>query len=218
MGKLKKYLHIILALILAAGGGMAGWWFINSNTPTEKVVVTQGNLAVGTVISPSHVTTKLVAKSVMPPNTITKPEEVVGKTLTMSVLGDEILRKEHIITGKGSLNARLATIAPGRVAVDLPPESAQGLKGLEIGDIVNIYGEVGIAGPDGKGATAVEKVATGSIILYAPRTDKTDSIKSSKNEAIIIACDPNEEQKIADVLTRGKKVSVFLQQTKGDEK
>ncbi len=217
MNKIKKFLHIILALVLAAGGGMAVWWFINSNTPTEKVVVTRGNLAVGTVISPDHIATKLVAKSVMPPNTITKPEEVVGKTLTMSVLGNEILRREHIITGKGSLNARLATIAPGRVAVDLPSESAQGLKGLEIGDIVNIYGEVGVAGPDGKGATAVEKVATGSIILYAPRTDKAEGIKS-RNEAIIIACDPSEEKNIADVLTRGKKVSVFLQQTKGDGK
>lgn len=169
----------------------------------------------GTVISPAYVGTKLVAKSVLPPDPITKPEDVIGKTLTVTVLNDEILRKEHIIAGKGSLNARLAAVAPGHVAVDLPQESAQGLKGLEIGDKVNVYGEVGVAGPDGKGATAVQRVASNAIILYAPSTSKSD-IKEVKNEAIIIACTPQEEQKIAEVLTKGKKVTLFLLQGGGN--
>ena len=149
MKKLKKYLHIVLAVALATGGGLSAWYFINSNTPTEKVVITQGKLPSGTVIDNSNISTKLVSKSAIPPGAIAKPEEVIGKTLNIPVLGDEILQKDHVVAGKGSLAARLATTAPGRVAVDLPQETAQGLKGLEVGDKVNVYGEVGVPTGDG---------------------------------------------------------------------
>jgi Flp pilus assembly protein CpaB len=206
--KLKKYLHILLAIMLAAGAAVAGLSFINANTPTVKVVASTTKIPVGTVINSNHVKTKLVAKSSLPPNTVTKPEEVIGKTTTMTLLNGDILRKEHVIAGKGSLNAKLVTQAPGRVAVDLPKESAQGLIGLETGDRVNIYGETSIIGPDGKAGSQVQKVAGGAMILYAPPADIK---KDNRSTSIIIACLPEEEANIADVLTRGKRVTLFLQ-------
>jgi len=207
--KLKKYLHIVLAVALAAGGGLSAWYFINSNTPTEKVVITSGKLSSGTIINSSHISTKLVSKSALPPGAITNPDEVIGKTLNIPVLGSEILQKDHVAEGKGSLAARLATVAPGKVAVDLPQETAQGLKGLEVGDKVNVYGEVGVPTGDGKAATMVEKVASNATVLFAPINQ---DMRPDKSGAIIIACDPAEEQKIAQVLTGGKKISLFLQQ------
>lgn len=209
MKKLKKYLHIVLAVALATGGGLSAWYFINSNTPTEKVVVTQGKLPSGTILNSSNISTKLVSKSAIPPGAITNPDEVMGKTLNIPVLGNEILQKDHVTAGKGSLAARLATVAPGKVAVDLPQETAQGLKGLEVGDRVNVYGEVGVSTGEGKAATMVDKVAANAIVLYVPNNQE---MQPDKTGAIIIACDPSEEQRIAQVLTGGKKVTLFLQQ------
>ncbi|SHF61586.1 Flp pilus assembly protein CpaB [Desulforamulus putei DSM 12395] len=209
MKKIKKYLHIVLAVALATGGGLSAWYFINSNTPTEKVVVTQGKLPSGTILNSSNISTKLVSKSAIPPGAITNPDEVMGKTLNIPVLGNEILQKDHVTAGKGSLAARLATVAPGKVAVDLPQETAQGLKGLEVGDRVNVYGEVGVSTGEGKAATMVDKVAANAIVLYVPNNQE---MQPDKTGAIIIACDPSEEQRIAQVLTGGKKVTLFLQQ------
>lgn len=209
MKKIKKYLHIVLAVALATGGGLSAWYFINSNTPTEKVVVTKGKLPSGTIINDSNISTKLVSKSALPPGAITNPNEVIGKTLNIPVLDNEILQKDHVTAGKGSLAARLATVAPGKVAVDLPQETAQGLKGLEVGDRVNVYGEVGVSTGEGKAATMVDKVAANAIVLYVPNNQE---MQPDKTGAIIIACDPSEEQKIAQVLTGGKKVTLFLQQ------
>lgn len=194
--------------MLAVGGAAAGWFFIQSQTPTERVVVTQGKLPVGTVINPQHVTTKLVAKAMLPQGAVTKPEDATGKTLVMPVLGGDILRQEHIVAGQGSLNARLISVAPGRVAVDLPQEAAAGLRGLDMGDKVNLYGEIGVVSDDGSSATAVEMVAKDAIILYAPNVDN----KRSGVDALIVGVLPEEEKRIADVLTRGKRVTVFLQQ------
>ncbi|PHJ39963.1 hypothetical protein P378_00135 [Desulforamulus profundi] len=209
MKKLKKYLHIVLAVALAAGAGLSAWYFINSNTPTQKVVITQGKLPSGTILNSSNISTKLVSKSAIPPGAITNPDEVIGKTLNIPVLSNEILQKDHVAAGIGSLAARLASVAPGKVAVDLPQETAQGLKGLEVGDKVNVYGEIGVSTGDGKAATMVEKVASNAIVLFAPTNQ---DMRPDKSGAIIIACDPSEEQKIAQVLTGGKKVTLFLQQ------
>ncbi|WP_031516989.1 Flp pilus assembly protein CpaB [Desulfofalx alkaliphila] len=211
MRKIKKILHILIALVLAAGAGFSVWYFLNINNPTVKVVVTRDKLPIGTVVSPNDVTTKLVAKSVMPPNAISDVNDVVGKTVVATVFRDEVLRKEHVATNKGSLQAILETIAPNRVAVDLPPDAARGLKGLSVGDKVNIYGEVAFIASDGNAATQISKVATNAIVLYSPDRSKNN------NEAIIIACTPEEEKQIANVLTMGKNVTVFLQQS-SDEK
>ncbi|WP_238442452.1 SAF domain-containing protein [Desulfofalx alkaliphila] len=205
---LKKYLHIILAIALAVGGATAAWYFIQSQTPTERVVVTKGKYQAGTVLTQHHIGTKLVGKAMLPDGAITSPEDVIGRTLTMSVLDDEVVRADHLIAGQGNLSARLVTVAPGRVAVDLPQDAAAGLRGIEVGDRVNIYGEIGIVTGDGQDATIVDKVAENAIILYAPNPNDM----ASGVAAIIIACEPEEEKIIADVLTRGKRVTLFLQQ------
>ncbi len=208
MRGIKKYLHILLALLLAAGGGGAAYTYIQANTPSVNVVKINAKIPPGTVITGQHIHTQRVAKAILPPDAVTRPEEALGKTLTMTVLGEDILRKEHIVAGKGSLVARLSTVAPGKVAVDLPQEAAQGLIGLEIGDKVNVYGEVALATADGKAATTVDKVAVNATILSAPLGEE----KMGQNQAIILACDPQEEQQIARVLAGGKKVTLFLQQ------
>ena len=58
----------------------------------------------------------------------------------------------------------------------------------------------------------IEKVAADATVLFAPTNQE---MRPEKSGSIIIACDPAEEQKIAQVLTGGKKVTLFLQQDQG---
>ncbi|MCL2766483.1 MAG: SAF domain-containing protein [Peptococcaceae bacterium] len=201
---MKKYLHIIIAVTLAVSAGVFVWVFINLNTPSVNVVITTVKMPVGTVISENHITTRLVAKSVLPAGALTNPADAVGKVLAHAVLDGDILRQEHVATGKGSLVARLIAAAPGRVAVDLPPEAAQGLTGLTMGDTVNVYGEVYVDFGGGQIGAVIQKVADKAVVISAPQ-----AVAKEKN-AIIIACDPNEEQQIAQVLSHNKKVTLFL--------
>ena len=202
---MKRYLHIVIAVILAAGAGVAAWMFININTPSVNVVTTNARMSAGTLIQTNQISTKLVARSVLPADAITDPGLVIGRVLNYGVLGDEILRLEHIAVDKGSLLARLIATAPGMVAVDLSPETAQGLTGLSVGDLVNVYGEIAVNTGGGQVATLIDKVANRSIVLYAPATASRDKT------AIIIACKPEEEHRLAQVLSNNKKVTLFLQ-------
>ena len=201
---MRKYLHVVIAVLLAAASGVLVWLFVNLNTPSVNVVVTTARLPVGAVLNESYFTTRLVAKAILPADAITNPAEVTGKMLSHAVLADEILRREHVAVGGGSLVARLITAAPGKVAVDLPPEAAQGLSGLVMGDLVNVYGEVAVEFSGGQVGSMVQKVAERAVVVAAP------PVGAREKTAIVLACEPEEELQLAQVLSNNKKVTLFL--------
>ena len=201
---MKKYLHIVIAVALAMSAGIFVWLFVNMNTPSVNVVITTVRLPVGAVINENHLTTKLVAKSILPADALTNPSDAIGRMLSHAVLADEILRREHVAAGGGSLVARLITAAPGKVAVDLPPEAAQGLTGLVMGDLVNVYGETAVDFGGGQVGSFVQKVADRAVVVAAPPTG------ARERTAIVLACAPEEELQIAQVLSNNKKVTLFL--------
>ena len=203
MHRLKKYLHVVVAIALALAACISVYFFTSSYTPTVKVVETTSKLTPGRVINSSHITTNLYAPADVPKDAITNEKDVLGKTVVVTALEKQVLRKEHITSKQGSLQTLLASVAPGRVAVDLPSEAGQGLNGLEIGDKVNVYGEIGTVDENGQGYSKIDQVALHATILNVPKDDRG---------AIIIALTPEEEKKVADVLTRGKRVTLFLQQ------
>ena len=200
---MKKYLHVILAVVLAVAAGLIVSMFISNNTPSVNVVVSTTRLSAGTVLQSNYVTTRMVAKSLLPGDAITDVNAVTGMVLNYPVLEGDVLREEHVTAGRGSLMARLMNTAPGKVAVDLPAETAQGLTGLSVGDEVNVYGEA-VVMYNGEYGTSIEKVADRAQIIYAPG--------STGNGAIIIACTPEEEKSLAYVLSSSKKVTLFLLQ------
>lgn len=210
----KKFMHIFIAVILALTAGLIVWYYIQANVPTVNVVIAKTRLSVGTTIGPQHVTVIQRPKVAVPMDAITDPKDVLGKTVVMgTVLNEDVIRKQHIDAGKGGLTARLATLAPGRAASDLPVETSSGLTGLNIGDKVNIYSEVGV--PSGSGAAGmVVPVAQEAIILATPdekgKQSEGQLSTSAGKGSYIIAVLPEETQKVAEAIVRGKKFSIFL--------
>lgn len=215
---IKKYTHIIIAVFLGMLALLGVWYYTNINTPTEQVVVAKTRLSVGTIIGPQHIKVEKLPKTAVPPDAITDTKDVLGKTIYLgTLLEGDVIRKQHIETGNGGVVARIASLAPGKQACDLPAETAPGLKGVAIGDKVDVYTEVGSPGTPGKeGTTAlmVQRVAAGATVIDTPNSEQSSGGALSGGQpdkgAYIIAVTPDEAIKVAEGVVRGKKFSVFI--------
>ncbi|MHB8156818.1 MAG: SAF domain-containing protein [Desulfocucumaceae bacterium] len=216
MSLLKKIAHILIALILASIAGGIVWYYVKINTPSEKVVVSANKLPVGTVIGAQDVIIKEYPLSVVPKKAIGSVQDVIGKTVVSGmVFPGEVILKEHIASDVGSLKAVLSSLAPGREAIDLPSETAVGLKGVTAGDLVNVFSELAV----GKDITTVECVAREAVIINAPSTSDRDNslAASAPKESFIIAVTPEEARKVAEGYVRGKRFSLTVLPPKGGQ-
>lgn len=211
MSRLKKISHILVALLLASAAGGIVWYYVKINTPGVKVVVAAARLPIGAVIGPQHVVLKYFPESVLPKDAETTTQNVVGKTVVSgTVFEGEVIRRGHIAEDTGSLKAVLNSVAPGREAVDLPVETAPGLKGVAVGDRVNVFTEIAVQ-VGKEAATIVDCVAREAVILATPAStvsEKSNSLASTMDKgAYIVAVTPEESKKVAEGKVRGKKFS-----------
>jgi len=211
MSRLKKISHILVAVLLASVAGGIVWYYVKINTPSVKAVAAAAKLPIGTVIGLQHVALKDFPESVMPKDAERSIQNVIGKTVVSgTVFEGEIIRRGHIAEDTGSLKSVLNSVAPGREAVDLPVETAPGLKGVAVGDRVNVFTEIAVQ--IGKEpVTMVDCVAREAVILATPFTtvsEKPNSLVSATDKgSYIVAVTPDESKKVAEGKVRGKKFS-----------
>lgn len=217
--KLKRYLHILTAAVLACAAGLGLYYYAHINTPTQKVIVAATGLPAGTTVTPDMVKYDLYPKAKLPDDVITKPEDVIGKTVTVSVLENSVVRKANLTAGKGGLAVRLATLAPGRVATDLPLEAAPGLSSMNIGDHLDIYSEVVVADPAGKTAGNMTVPVAQDAILIGTPNNSNDKKTPGPDEkgTYIVAVKPEEKKNFAESSVHGKKYKVFLLPPQGGQ-
>lgn len=220
MSKLKKISHILIAILLAVISGGIVWYYVSMNSPSEKVVVAAVKLPIGTVIAPEHVSLKDYPASVLPKDAEKLLQNVVGKTVVSgTIFQGELFRQGHTSSDLGSLKAVLNSVAPGREAVDLPAETASGLKGVAVGDRVNVFSEIAVqVGKDA--ATMVDCVAKEAVIVRVPSAssgkDNSLAVAAAKG-AYVIAVTPEDAKKVAEGIVRGKKFSITLLPVKGGQ-
>lgn len=220
MSGIKKISHIIIAILLASAAGVIAWYYIKINTPGVKVVVAKADrIAVGTVIGPDHVSLKGYPLSVVPKDAETSLQSVIGKTVVSgTIFQGEVIRKGHIAADLGSLKAALNLTAPGREAIDLPGETSTGLKGISIGDRVNVFTEI-VTQYGKEPVTVVDCVAREAVIIKIPPAAAKDSPLASATHAVkgayVVAVSPDEAKKVAEGIVRGKRFSISLLPEKG---
>lgn len=219
MSRLKKISHILIAVLLASMAGGMVWYYVKINTPSEKVVVAAVKLPIGAVIAPEHVALKDYPASVLPEDAEKSLQNVVGKTVVSgTIFQGEVMRRGHTASDLGSLKAVLNSLAPGREAMDLPAETANGLRGVAVGDRVNVFSEIAVqVGKDA--ATMVDCVAKEAVIVRVPpAAGKDNSLAAATVKgAYIIAVTPEEAKKVSEGIVRGKKFSISLLPVKGGQ-
>lgn len=217
MSRLKRIAHILVAIILAAAAGVVVWYYVGINVPSVKVVVADKKMPIGTVIGAGQVVLKDYPVSAVPREAMTSLQEVQGKTVVSgTVFPGEVIRREHVAEDTGSLKALLAALAPGKEAIDLPVDTATGLKGVAAGDLINIYTEITV----GKDVTTVDCVAGEAVVLKVPpaAADKQNSLAAaSERDAYVVAITPEEVKKVSEGKVLGKKFSVSVLPPKGGQ-
>lgn len=197
---MKKNMPVVAAIVLALVAALLVYVSIRSMQPTVPVLVATRTLSVGDVIAPSDVAVKRLPAVAVPASALRSPAGAVGKTVAYGpILVGEIVRNEHLLS-EGSLLAELRTYAsPDWAAVELPADTAVGMKGLRRGDKVDIYGEV----PAGNG-TVVSLVSHGIILQNLEGNDR------SENKRYVVAVPANYAPAIADIVVRGRKLTLVL--------
>lgn len=197
---MKKNLPVLAAFVLALVAAILVFVSVKSMQPTVPVLVAARNLSVGDEITPSDVALKRLPAVAVPGSALRRVESAVGKTVAYGpVLAGEIVRSEHI-SDAGSLYAALRAYASSDwAAVELPADTAVGMKGLRRGDKVDIYGEV----PYGNG-TVVSLVSHGVILQNLEGDEK------SENKRYVVAVPANYAPAVADIVVRGRKLTLVL--------
>lgn len=197
---MKKNLPVLAAFALAFVAALLVFVSVKSMQPTVPVLVATRNLSVGDEITPSDVTVKRLPAVAVPGSALRRVESAAGRTVAFGpILNGEIVRSEHI-SGESSLYAALRAYAsPDWAAVELPADTAVGMKGLRRGDRVDIYGEV----PSGNG-TVVSLVSHGVILQNLEGNDKSES------KRYVVAVPANYAPAVADIVVRGRKLTLVL--------
>jgi len=194
---------LLVSLGLAILAAVLVFIFVKSMQPTVPVVVAQKNLSVGKEIAPEDVAVKNYPSSVVSASNARELDEVIGKTVAFGpILQGEAVRVEHLAES-GSLLTALRTFAPDNwSAVELPPDTSLGMKGLRRGDQVIVYGEVA------EGETAVVKHIADAVVLNVP--EEEDEIKQ-----FIIAVPDELVPVVAGIAVRGQKAAVVIPEKGG---
>jgi len=211
MSRIKKISHLLIALLLASAAGGLVWYYVRINTPSVRVVVAAERLSVGTVLGSAQVAIKDYPRAVAPGDAETTLQAVLGKTVVSgTVFPGEVIRQGHTAADTGSLKAVLGTMAPAKEAIDLPAETAGGLKGVAVGDRVNVFTEITIA----RDTTVVDCVARGAVVIRALPSSPGGGVLTSAGQppkgAYVIAVTTEEAKKVAEGIVRGKKFSLSL--------
>jgi Flp pilus assembly protein CpaB len=201
--KIKKNVPLFISIGLAILAAVLVFIFVRSMQPTVPVVVAQKNLSVGKAITAGDVSIKDYPSSAVNPSTMKSVKDVEGKTIAFGpILAGEAVRAEHLVES-GSLLSALRTFAPeGWAAVELPPDTSLGMKGLRRGDTVKVYGEVA------EGEAVVVKQVADAVVLNVPEGE--DDIQQ-----FIIAVPENIVPVVAGIAVRGQKAAVVLPEKGG---
>lgn len=214
MSKIKKISHILVAIMLASMAGGIVWYYVRINTPSVKVVVASDKLGIGTVLNSQHISLKEYPQSVVPRDAETSLQNVAGKTIISgTVFPGEVIRKGHVAADTGSLKAVMNSVAPGKEAIDLPADTAAGMKGISVGDRVNVFTEMVVQ--QGKDpVTIVDCAAKEAVVIRIPPATTGGNILNNASPgskgAYVIAVTPEEAKKVADGIVRGKRFSLSL--------
>lgn len=209
---LSKNLPLVTGLILASAAAGTTWYALQVETPEVEVLVAQATLSVGHQVTPQDVRVEKLPADAVPPSAVRSFGEIEGTVVTGGpVMAGDVLRREHF-AAVSSLTSDLMTFAPkGWVAVELPPETGMGLKGIRRGDRVAVVGV-----PIGNGGAVVEPalLAREAVILATPWVSAEGSPATEETgngvRHYVVAAPPQDAAKIARAVVTGRKVTLIL--------
>ncbi|PTQ50936.1 MAG: Flp pilus assembly protein RcpC/CpaB [Hydrogenibacillus schlegelii] len=221
---LRRMLPLLFGFVLAIAAAATTWIALQSETPKRTVLVATKTLPIGHVIAEGDVAVRSLPAEAVPEEALRSPQDALGKAITGGpVLSGDVLRTEHVLPVSGLVSG-LATLAPdGWTAVELPAETAKGLKGIRRGDRVAIV-TLPLQTKDGQGNVVVHDgglLAREAVILATPWVGAGGETRNDGGggEAgqYVVAVPPEDAVRIAQAEVAGQKVALIVLPHEGAE-
>jgi len=213
MGRSKAFIPIFLALVVAAGGSMFLYKWLQLKTAPKKVVqveaqavpvvVASTDLAWGTKLTKEMLKTVPFLRESLPSGYISDPESFVGRVVISPLKEKEPvlesrLAPENVIAGGVS-----AVLKKGKRAIAVKGDKVIGISGfIQPGNRVDVLATL----KDPKTKEEVTKLMLANVMVLATGTEiqeKKDG-KPSPVDVYTLEVDPEEGEKLALAAAEGK--------------
>jgi pilus assembly protein CpaB len=209
---MRNRIFAVLALAILAGGGLAYGTFSAINTqpvktvsaPTQPVVVSAGNLPLGTELKKDDLTVANFPEGQAPEGSFARKEDIIGRGLIVSTVKNEPI-----------LAAKLASKEAGS---GLPPVITQGMRAVSVrvNEVIGVAGYVlpgsrvdvvATASPTSRPEDATSKVILSNVqVLTAGTRLEQDAEKGKPMQVTVVTLlvYPEQSERLALASTEGK--------------
>src|SRR5687767_1660306 len=209
---MRNRIFAVLVLAIVAGGGLAYGTYnaINSQpvktvaAPTQPVVVTTADLALGTELKKEDLTVVNFPVGTAPEGAFSKPSDIFGRGLIVSMVKNEIV-----------LSAKLASKEAG---AGLPPVIPDGMRAVSVrvNEVIGVAGYVlpgtrvdvlATANPTGQTEDVTSKVILSNVQVLTAGTRMEQDQEKGKPMAVTVVTllvYPEQSERLALASTEGK--------------
>ena len=213
MGRWKAFIPVVLALVVATGGSLFLYKWLQAKTAPAAtlkvesqaipVVVAAVNLTWGTKLTKEMLTTVPFLKESLPIGYLSDPEALVGRVAIAALKEREPVLESRLASADVTVGGVSAVIKPGMRAVAVKGDKVIGISGfIQPGNRVDIL--VTLKDPSTK--NEITKMVLSNVLILATGTeieDKADG-KPRPVDVYTLEVDPEQAERLALAAAEGK--------------
>jgi len=214
MGQWKAFIPIILALVIATGGSILLYRWLQVKTSPDKKVETEEGKAVQVVVAAVDLTwgaklKKEMLKTVpflqesLPTGYQTDPEAIEGRVLIVSLKANEPVMESKLAPTSVTVGGVSALLKTGMRAIAVKGDKVIGISGfIEPGNRVDVLVTI----QDPKTKQEVTKLVLDNVLVLATGTDVEERKDGKPNPVDVYTLEVNPEQgeKLTLAASRGR--------------
>jgi pilus assembly protein CpaB len=213
MGKWKAFIPTLLALVIASGGSLFLYKWLQSRTAPKEtvkvaseavpVVVTAADLPVGTKLKREMLRTSPYFKESLPAGYRSDPAAIEGRVTVLPLTQNEPVLEVQLAPESVTTGGVSAALKPGKRAIAVKGDKVIGISGfIQPGNRVDVF----VVLTEPKTKTEVSKLVLENIPVLATGTEIQNNAdgKPAPVDVYTLEVDPEQGEKLALAAAHGK--------------
>jgi pilus assembly protein CpaB len=213
MGKWKAFIPTLLALVIASGGSLFLYKWLQSRTAPKEtvkvaseavpVVVTAADLPVGTKLKREMLRTSPYFKESLPAGYRSDPAAIEGRVTVLPLTQNEPVLEVQLAPESVTTGGVSAALKPGKRAIAVKGDKVIGISGfVQPGNRVDVF----VVLTDPRTKTEVSKLVLENIPVLATGTEIQNNAdgKPAPVDVYTLEVDPEQGEKLALAAAHGK--------------
>jgi pilus assembly protein CpaB len=213
MGKWKAFIPTLLALVIASGGSLFLYKWLQSRTAPKEtvkvaseavpVVVTAADLPVGTKLKREMLRTSPYFKESLPAGYRSDPAAIEGRVTVLPLTQNEPVLEVQLAPESVTTGGVSAALKPGKRAIAVKGDKVIGISGfIQPGNRVDVF----VVLTDPRTKTEVSKLVLENIPVLATGTEIQNNAdgKPAPVDVYTLEVDPEQGEKLALAAAHGK--------------